>query len=253
MSIIPEGGWGDLSPREKRDVSQAATGYTPTASYLMCKVCDRGTLSAKKVFRLSGPAVAIGYILLIPSVLGMIFCALMFAVIFAVSGQLGGQPDRVGDQPIPPVQSAFDAAFRQNCMNKTKQLSPNADLPLIEEYCECGLSTYKETDSETSTRQFCLKQLNEGKLAPVSADVAALYSSENLQASSDAETTGIGEPSRTPDPLEPYKQTILRVFGSGILLAMGIGFFVSGLLGWLLVMKKHVLKCNYCGAVVNAS
>ena len=26
--------------------------------------------------------------------------------------------------------------------------------------------------------------------------------------------------------------------------------FVSGLLGWLLIMKKDVLKCNLCGAVV---
>jgi hypothetical protein len=31
------------------------------------------------------------------------------------------------------------------------------------------------------------------------------------------------------------------------------GCLVSGLLGWLLVMKKTVLKCSYCGAVVAAS
>ena len=29
--------------------------------------------------------------------------------------------------------------------------------------------------------------------------------------------------------------------------------FVGGLLGWLLTMKKKVLKCNSCGAVVDAS
>jgi hypothetical protein len=28
---------------------------------------------------------------------------------------------------------------------------------------------------------------------------------------------------------------------------------VSGLLGWLLVMRKSVLQCDVCGAVVNAS
>ena len=29
--------------------------------------------------------------------------------------------------------------------------------------------------------------------------------------------------------------------------------FVGGLLGWLLVMKKSVLKCTHCGAVVATS
>lgn len=41
--------------------------------------------------------------------------------------------------------------------------------------------------------------------------------------------------------------------GSGIALFIGIACFVSGLIGWLLVMKKDVLQCDNCGAVVNAS
>jgi hypothetical protein len=32
-----------------------------------CKVCDRGALLDKRIHRMSGPAVVIGYILLIPS------------------------------------------------------------------------------------------------------------------------------------------------------------------------------------------
>jgi hypothetical protein len=36
------------------------------------------------------------------------------------------------------------------------------------------------------------------------------------------------------------------------MVSSGIGCFVFGLLGWLLIMKKHVLQCGYCGAVVNA-
>jgi len=42
-------------------------------------------------------------------------------------------------------------------------------------------------------------------------------------------------------------------------LAEGIAFFwtvaalVSGVLGWILVMKKSVLQCNHCSAVVAAS
>ena len=37
----------------------------------------------------------------------------------------------------------------------------------------------------------------------------------------------------------------LGVFGA-------ITSFVSGLLGWLLIMKKTVLKCNQCGTTISA-
>lgn len=38
-----------------------------------CKVCDQGELIRKEVFRLSTPVVVIGYLLLVPSVIGMLF------------------------------------------------------------------------------------------------------------------------------------------------------------------------------------
>lgn len=38
-----------------------------------------------------------------------------------------------------------------------------------------------------------------------------------------------------------------------VAIAVGIPSFVAGLFGWLLVMKKHVLRCSACGATVNAS
>jgi len=40
---------------------------------------------------------------------------------------------------------------------------------------------------------------------------------------------------------------------AGIVIAIGIACFVGGLLGWLLVMKKRVLQCSVCGAVISAS
>jgi hypothetical protein len=43
------------------------------------------------------------------------------------------------------------------------------------------------------------------------------------------------------------------LFGGGIAVGFGISCFVGGLLGWLLVMRKRVLQCTLCGAVVNAS
>jgi hypothetical protein len=39
----------------------------------------------------------------------------------------------------------------------------------------------------------------------------------------------------------------------GFFIVLGLAFLVSGLLGWLLIMKKQVLQCNVCRAVVNAA
>lgn len=39
----------------------------------------------------------------------------------------------------------------------------------------------------------------------------------------------------------------------GVLVAFAIAFFVSGLVGWLLVMKKDILQCGHCGATIAAS
>ena len=40
---------------------------------------------------------------------------------------------------------------------------------------------------------------------------------------------------------------------TGIMFFFAIGAFVSGLLGWLLIMKKKVLSCTHCSAIVPAS
>jgi membrane associated rhomboid family serine protease len=47
--------------------------------------------------------------------------------------------------------------------------------------------------------------------------------------------------------------TDVAVLGGGLSIATAIASVVGGLVGWLLVMKKRVLQCSVCGAVVNAS
>jgi hypothetical protein len=41
-----------------------------------------------------------------------------------------------------------------------------------------------------------------------------------------------------------------QAVAAGLSFVGAIGWLVSGLLGWLLIMKKRVLQCNHCGAVV---
>ena len=47
--------------------------------------------------------------------------------------------------------------------------------------------------------------------------------------------------------------TDVAVLGGGLSIATAIASVVGGLVGWLLVMKKRVLQCSVCGAVINAS
>jgi len=237
MSIMPEGGWVDPPRQEPQQTPNypQQPAYAPR-SYLTCKVCDRGTLISKEAFRLSGPAVAIGFILLIPSVIGMLSCA---AMLLAFNTAVGATLGIRANGPGHPYQSAFDADFRHSCAQSTRVRSQaEGRFPSqqqIEEYCECALSSYKESGAVTETAELCTQRVNDGTVDTPSRDVDAFYSAT----ASRTAASGAALP--------------VAFFGNSFLVAFGIGFFVSGLLGWLLVMKKRVLQCNLCGAVVNAS
>ena len=244
MSIMPEGGWVDPPMQvaeERPDSPQRFQNAAPErprnrSGIPTCKICDSGTLRLKKVHRLSGPAVAIGFILLIPSVLGMLSCAVMLlAFNTSVVATLGIKSNGSGH----PYQSAFDASFRRSCARSTNLRSQaEGRFPTkqqIEEYCECALSGYKESGSMTEAAESCKQRVNDGAIETPSPDVDALYSTE----ASNATNAGV--------------ISAISVLGNGFLIGWGILFFVSGLLGWLLVMKKRVLQCDVCGAVVNAS
>jgi hypothetical protein len=45
----------------------------------------------------------------------------------------------------------------------------------------------------------------------------------------------------------------VRDVGSGLAIFFAILCFVGGLFGWILVMRKRVLQCSWCGAVISAS
>src|SRR5437762_325492 len=60
----------------------------------LCRTCGQGTLVKRKIFRMSGPVVVIGFILLIPSVLGMLFGILMLFATGAAGTQTSASTER---------------------------------------------------------------------------------------------------------------------------------------------------------------
>jgi hypothetical protein len=246
MSITPTGGWDD--PTRRDDSPASVGGWTrgsqpssaPRSSYLTCKVCDSGTLRSKSVFRMSGPVVAIGFILLVPSVIGVTFSALTLLGFNAVlTGVESGT--NASESISRPYQSDFDAGFRKSCAatarRNSQAMGTYASQGLVEQFCECSMASFKETGSTTIAAQTCVEKMNYGTLEPLSPNVDAFYSSDTPRRASVAPIANLG----------------VRVFGSGFIIAVGIASFVGGLLGWLLVMRKRVLQCDVCGAVVNAS
>lgn len=125
------------------------------------------------------------------------------------------------------------------------EVGVSAPLPLVEKACECALSSYKETGSENLAAQTCYQQAVDGTLPAPERDVSEFYDGDVHPAARDdtnsTKTLGIGT------------LGLFGFLGSISAVALGIASFVGGLLGWLLVMRKRVLQCDVCGAVVNAS
>jgi hypothetical protein len=175
---------------------------------------------------MSGPVVAIGFILLVPSVLGMIFCAAMLLGVNVLTGTL------LATSADHPYQSAYDADFRRNCALGT--VNP-VSQQRTEQFCECALPLVKDGHDFGLVIQMCNHRLNNGTLAKPSAEIDALYTDTSPKTGSAGGTAA------------------LSILGDAAFLYLGITFFVSGLLGWLLVMRKRILQCDVCGAVVTAS
>ena len=91
--ILPCEGFGvaaTAAPVPQYQQPQQRQPQQPTSPlYLTCKVCDRGTLAQKKIFRMSTPVVVIGFILLIPSALGILFNLFwLLAFVFVPTGNV---------------------------------------------------------------------------------------------------------------------------------------------------------------------
>ncbi len=145
---------------------------------------------------MSGPVVAIGFILLIPSILGMLFGFLM---LFA-TGVASSQTSASGEREI-----------------RARLVAKQIPEPII---------------SEVATG----KTVSDAELVSLTYEQRAAVHDAQLSASAQKVGAGAG-----------------TVIAGGFSLFVIIMSFIGGLLGWLLIMRKRVLQCPLCGAVVPAS
>jgi len=204
-------------------------------------VCERGELVPKKIFRMSGPVVAIGYILLIPSVLGMIAGILLF---FGVIAHNGDGSSSATNEVTEPIQEDWDTQFRRTCISDLR--TSHVLMTTMVQYCECALTEYKKYNSQKYAGDVCSQRLQYNTLGAVDQETQRLYDNLIETRSPDGEAVERVQVQRSAPPL-------FNIIGGTFAIVLGITSFVGGLLGWLLVMKKRVLKCSVCGATVSAS
>jgi hypothetical protein len=277
-------------------IQPAQTAYMPGSSYLLCKVCDRGSLSPKKVFRMSGPVVAIGFIILIPSILGIVFGGIMLIGVNNIASQARHQPiQSASNHEIPALEGkysnyitdpsmsdlmprslkganradfverldvvgpiVFDGQyyFGEGC--KAHECTSNEAAWVIDKMTSRGtaviMKDFPDAGGVSFHEEFEIYGATLGNLPP------PLQTWANQKGMTETNATVVGSTDTVSQASDTVSQApddvatgVAQVIDSGFAIAIGIGSFVGGLLGWLLVMRKRVLKCNFCGAVVNAS
>lgn len=247
-----------------QSVSDDHPKFQPT-----CKVCDAGVLVPRKIYRMSGPVVAIGYILLVPSILGVAASVAMLEGVSLITTQPAavpqGQATVVPQDQSPPVPPSLDvdSQYRLACMKgivaNLTHLNMHAllpeTLPEQQQICECIISRIDDDENRHPSVE-----------GPVCYEK---WLSGAINREADQGTQDVYAQLLNPKPAPPQPAaiapapavagppnlgvTILGAIGSGFAIGLGIVSFVSGLLGWLLVMKKRVLQCTVCTATVSAS
>jgi hypothetical protein len=188
-----------------------------------CKTCNAGTMHHKKVHRMSGPAVLIGYILLIPSILGILGGASMAAL--SVAG---------GAAVMDEEQVNLDLLRTQN--EQTLSAMYLTDIGVDNKLAAAIVHSRQVTSEQEAQLDFMQSARAREVIRWVrTPQNEALQHYEDMQALGNAGAalgSGMGV-----------------MFGGGV----AVVSLVSGLLGYLLVMKKKVLTCDTCSATIAAS
>lgn len=180
-----------------------------------CKVCDGGQMTQTKISRMSTPVIVIGYILLIPSVL--------FVLLFGGCTILGS----IGSG------SAVAQAAEEVTMLHDEAVVILTDVGYSDGEAETILA------NESDVYGDIYGVVDDSKYTEVQSNAITSALAKESESMMTAAGAGIG--------------TAAAGFGAIIGIILTIGAFVSGLVGWLLIMKKKVLKCGSCSAIVDAA
>jgi len=178
-----------------------------------CKVCDDGKLTRARIHRMSSPVVIIGYILLLPTVIGTIG-GLCIIVMGAATGTAAG----VAGASSEGTSSEVDSTVRE-ALEEAK-----IPISIIEKVVDQKPITKAERGS-----------LTKDQVETVDVAETAIKVGEAADTIATAGVIGASG------------------FAVGFGIFLIVLSFVNGLVGWLLIMKKDVLLCNQCGATVDAA
>jgi hypothetical protein len=151
-----------------------------------------------------------------------------------------------------------DNEFRRACAagvveNVQQEAGAVPALPSVVQTCECALDALKQGNLSSDTTDSCARRWLHGDFGMPDPKTEMPY----LQVY-EYYTDPLGYQdalARAKNIEQPASSGLswFRLLGGGFALICGIISFVSGLLGWLLIMKKRVLQCSVCGATVSAS
>ena len=170
---------------------------------ITCKTCDSGSMYSTKIHRLSGPSVIIGYLLLIPSAIGIMIAAGIAILAIAGAASVASAPSVDESSVALKLEKAgIDDALAKDIMSLQTSLDDDKLDGLTEDQ-----------------KRIAMEAQSEMVLGSAGATAAA----------------GLGG---------------AAVVGLSGMFA--VACFISGLIGWLLTMKKKVLQCSTCRATVGA-
>jgi hypothetical protein len=182
-------------------------------------------------FRMSGPVVVIGFILLLIPALGMLFGVLMLVLFYS-----GG---------MQPVEDVPYNRFLELLDNKQIVSDKNYPLQLV---VEDGRPTQ-------TLRGAYIRQGVGSAPAQQIPFRTTVYLSFTNDLQQKLAAAGIQPARKTESNM--LAQTVFGFFGfvvvGGFSIFVIVTSFVGGLVGWLLIMRKRVLECTHCGAIVPAS
>jgi hypothetical protein len=299
--------------------SQVAADYEHP---IPCKVCDRGALVRMTKYRLGVPVVVIGYIFLIPCVLGMFFSSIVLlgVLVFGATASANfrndsiikmrraGVPEMIiesvlsksGLQEVESWKNDLQERYRvvssqrqaitdarihgDQAIAATESAVPRMRYAGIPDSVIIALAGGRFEDAEqwlilaTPIQAQAFREFEDQRRSAMSSYDKAVLLARSLKVPDAVISDLVRNAGKTTEWLAETETAQLMnarqrqavhdateemdgipwlaafaALGSGFAISLGVASFVGGLLGWLLVMRKRILKCSTCGAVINAS